>query len=570
MRDPDLPKSFWKSKTFLVLATFCVTILLLSAYVFLLRTPPLIISEATTRITGPLTADGQIDFFKALEERISSPELATDDNGFRDFVRLFGDVGVTGGDLEFHRLQKYEKLGLDPTTPPTQILPLAPDAAFQKIFVARGEEIPWEQNRHLCSQPWTLEEFPMLADWVNEIDVPMDAIAEAIRKPIFFAPLLQDEGKNLVTLMPDASLFRQFSRIYRTRALYRVGQGDIDGAIDDKLTIHRLGRLAAQNGRITSYLIANAIEGDAARIPIGANPEHPLTERQLQRLFDNLDVLPPRRPVSDIYEQERLVALSCIQTFAKQGPQYDSLAGGAGPFTRGLFLMHGPNDFMSAYVSRTCNWNIVFRRMNEVYDAIQAPNLRTKYHSLVKPSTPSMFDMVWRLLSPNGRGTLAADYLINLLVPDVEKVEETIRCSQCAENMQRLALAILLYRCENGEFPDENWATQIEKYLGENPQRYFSCPTSPSPDGETTYALVQYGDIVANCPDLLLVELTAPVPLDKAVIFADDVLACKGTGSLHPGGMNAACRSAAVRFLLSNTDAKELERLLGRQNKPSP
>ena len=221
---------------------------------------------------------------------------------------------------------------------------------------------------------------------------------------------------------------------------------------------------------------------------------------------------------------------------------------------------------MSAY---SCNWNVVYRRMNEAYDAMQEPPPRTKFHSFIG-WLPDTKEMSFRVLTPGGRGMNVADVLIALLLPATVAFEEAINRSQCAENMQRLALAILLYRCEKGEFPDENWAVQIEKYLGENPQRYFSCPTSPSPDGETTYALVQYDDTVASFPDLLLVELTASVPLDKAVISADDVLSRKDTGSLHPGGMNVAHRSAAVRFLSSNTDVKELQQLLGRVSEPQP
>jgi len=55
-------------------------------------------------------------------ETVRSP---TNDNGFRMFVQLFGNVGETA-DSEFYRLQKYEKLGLDPHVPPTLTLPPEP------------------------------------------------------------------------------------------------------------------------------------------------------------------------------------------------------------------------------------------------------------------------------------------------------------------------------------------------------------------------------------------------------------------------------------------------------------
>jgi hypothetical protein len=132
--------------------------------------------------------------------------------------------------------------------------------------------------------------------------------------------------------------------------------------------------------------------------------------------------------------------------------------------------------------------------------------------------------------------------------------------------MQRLALAILLYQLEHGKLPDENWAVQIEKYLGEDAERYFSCSSNPVPKGMTTYAMVQYGDeLPTNLDTILLVELAESVPLDKAVITVDEVLARQRTGSSHTGGMNVAHRSGAVRRLSENTEEVELLRMLGQE-----
>jgi hypothetical protein len=151
-----------------------------------------------------------------------------------------------------------------------------------------------------------------------------------------------------------------------------------------------------------------------------------------------------------------------------------------------------------------------------------------------------------------------------------------------------LTLAILLYQHEHGKLPDENWTEQIAKYLGDNPTQYFSCPTNPSPNGETTYRLVQYGDELPTDPNtLLLIELDTPVPLRQAIISADEVIEltpgemtivereCCGRVTrheqiankinAHPGGMNVAHRSGAVLLLLRTVKEDELLRLLGRE-----
>ncbi|MCL2744652.1 MAG: hypothetical protein FWE67_12445 [Planctomycetaceae bacterium] len=175
MTDIDLPKPLWKSPIFLVSMAVCLLIFLFGAYLFFIWAPPLVISEKTTRITGPLTAKGEIDFFKALEQRFYPPELATDDNGFRDFVRLFGDVSGMSSDPEFYRLQKYEKLGLDPNVPPTLALPLAHYVVVENFYKTKGEAPPANPRRDFLD-PWTLEDYPMLEEWINDIDTPLDAV----------------------------------------------------------------------------------------------------------------------------------------------------------------------------------------------------------------------------------------------------------------------------------------------------------------------------------------------------------------------------------------------------------
>ena len=569
--------------------------------------PPLVISESTTRITGPLTAEGYIDFFKALEEKTSPPELATDDNGFRVFVRLFGDVGDYGitEDLEFYRLQKYEKLGLDPDIPPTLVLPDTPQKVFENFYKAKGEEAPphttWERPS-FWNGPWTLEEFPMFADWVNEVDEPLDAIAETIRKPVFFFPMLQGKASvesgtpfNLIViLLPDVQLSWEIARMFQVRANYRIGQGDIDGAIDDKLTILRLGRQIAQSGMMVQYLVGVAIEGIARFIPVGANPDHPLTAQQICRLLDGIDALPPRAPFTNALEWERYSILSAVQSLSisltegKISPHkwVEEIGGGNHPAWR--FLSSNP---------RMIDWNTIYRRINKLYDAIQEPSPRTNYASMMEESE-SIDKNRWktfaRLLTPGSKDRVIANMFIALFDPATNAFEEAIRRSECAENMQRLTLAILLYQAEHGTLPGEDWAVQIEKYLGgnafgEDTERYFSCPTNPTPKGETRYAMIQYGDkLPANPQTLLFIELAETVPLDKAVVTADemlefvlqrevvkDTIECCGTVhtidravsliNAHPGGMNVAHRSGAMQFLSSLIEKAELLRLLGRE-----
>jgi len=563
------------------------TVLLVGILIYwTLQSPALVISEETTRITGPLTARGEIDFFKALEEKIYPPELATDDNGFRIFVRTFGDVGSTADNAEygeFYRLQKYEKLGLDPNIPPTLTFPREPLTIIRDFCKAKGEEMPWRQIN--LDRPWTLEEYPMLADWIDGIDEPLDAIAEAIRKPIFMSPMYQSPESVesgipqffIDMLLPDVQTMRAMAKMFSARANYRIALGNIDGAIDDKLTIHRLGRQVMQKSLLVEHLVGISCEEIATAIPIGANPEHPLTEAQIRRLLAGLDALPPRFSLQDSFEIERYLALDAVQAIAE----------GREAFFR-LLDRDEPSIFDWLFRLLPIDKNVAFRRVNEAYDFLQEPapreKLRTMQETILKDSKPSESgrSILEDYSSASGRGKILADLIITLFVPNDVAAEETVHRSECADNMQRLALAILLYQLEHDEMPGENWAEQIQKYLGdgafgEGAEQYFSCPANPAASGETTYALVQCADTTSGHVggSLMLVELTESVPFDRAIVSIDETLELaadrrkvwqNAPHTSKMGGMNVVYRNGAVRYLHSSTTEEEWLRLLGREN----
>ena len=290
----------------------------------------------------------------------------------------------------------------------------------------------------------------------------------------------------------------------------------------------------APNTTVVQYIVGVAIEGMAMAVPL-ANPEHPLTEAQIRRILDGLDALPQRASTFDALEWERYAGLSYIQhtVFGQRNTVFGELAG-------------------------LCNQNIVYHRWNEMYDAMQEPPPRTKYDSILKTADTTL-NPAWRrmalLLTTGGLDAVMAHSLIAFLTPAIQAFEEMVLRVECSDNLQRLALAIMLYQLENGNMPDENWVAQIEKYLGKKPEQYLSCPMNPSPKGETTYALVQYGNGVPEGHEaILLVELKKTVPLDHAVISVYDMLelvTILEQITPHYGGMNTIRKSGAVVFLSS-------------------
>ncbi|MDR0329039.1 MAG: DUF1559 domain-containing protein, partial [Planctomycetaceae bacterium] len=475
-----------------------VLVLALPFWWFCIHPAPLRISEETTYVLGPVTAAGYIDYFKALEERNYPPEMKTDENGYRLFIRQFGliDPYLPSENYEFYRLQTYEKLGLDPDVSTTLTLPDLPVKIFTDFYEAKGEEIPerfFPVSEYsgraktvpgiFWQQPWTLEEYPMLADWVNEIDKPLDALAEAVSKPVFFMPLLdtpESVQSGVPTDMVEFRLWgiqalRTAAGLFQARAMYRIAHGDIDGAINDKLTLYRLGRQITQKTCVVQYLVGIAIEGMGSKIPVCGSAEHPPTKEQIQRVLDGLDALPPRGLLHDGYEFDRFMVLDILRRIrlGRDLRDYKILIPVGGDSDEHSKRKRDISDvFLRAYCD-SCDWNVVYRRINELYDSLQklpAEEFDTIIENLHRQN---QWNFVFRAFTAKGRGYTLGNMLADTFVLAVVAINEAQRRTECTENLQRLTLALLLYEKEHGSLPEGDWREAVKPYLGDDAEKCF-------------------------------------------------------------------------------------------------
>ena len=271
-----------------------VLLVLLAVFVYwnFLRTPPLRISKETTYITEPLTSDGKrVDYFAAMEKDLYPPEMKTDDNGYRLIVRALGDASGDDQDASVSA-QIYEKLGLDPAIKPT--MTFVETHTFFKEYCARTglDEKQAEELDAKVYKPWTLDELPMMESWLEKNGPVLDLVGEAVRKPTFCFPLVRaDADKALVEGLSLEGLKRprSFARMLQTRAHYRIGMGEFDGAIDDVITCERLGRHMEHQGTLVARLVGIAIEGIADALGVAADQKSQPNEEQLQRLVKELN-----------------------------------------------------------------------------------------------------------------------------------------------------------------------------------------------------------------------------------------------------------------------------------------
>lgn len=604
-------------------------------------------SKETTYITSPLKSDGkQVDYFRAWEQETYPEAIATDENGYRLIVLHLGpspeatpdhfaevcrklglDAEAIAPDMTleepFSFLQAYVEsedfdasvidrlLGKEPAVAkPADKEPGDEDIADDEYVgeeyggdeygADHGYGMPIESQpdpitvlSSRLDRPWTLEDLPMMEAWLAENEPAIDLIGKAVRRPEFHIPYARtSENEMLLTaLLPDVQYVRSFARALNARANYRIGTGNIDGAIDDIVACKRLGRHAGHNGNLIEMLVGIAIEGIADSIGIAGSLEHPPTKEQLERLVKELNDLPPGGDFAKAMLFERYASLDVVQALANGN---DTLSDVDVP------------DWM---VGMGLDWNLIARRVNAQYDTMLAGG------AYVAPTSRPM-----AIVSTRVRSEMMADTLCALLLPALDAAQEATHRRQCVERMHRLALAMLLYESKHGMLPpactvdahgnplhswrvmllphlgqqslydkirlNEPWNSEHNRKLHGEAVAFYQCPSAELSPGQTTYSVVVGPEMpfeTANGKKLahfgpksaamiLVVEREQPVcwmdPTQDVSQGAADVgmdtnaaLRAEIT-SPHPGGANFGLRNGGCRFVTETIDPEVFMGLL--------
>jgi len=588
------------------------------------------ISRETTWITEPRTADGKwIDYCKAYEQLYYPPEMQTDENGYRIIARHLGlHIGLPefrlrycdGKDYDLDQeallAQGYEKLGLPPDNKPDMKFVTADNFIlnYSKESHPDDNDAAFELQTELLhrlnqlrSEPWTLEQNPMMATWFEQTSPVLDLVSDAVAKPVFRMPFVIPEGTDslqdpIAIMMNPIQDFRLFAREFQTRFFYYLGNGDIDKAIDDRIALHRLGRHVQFHGPLMCFYIGRAIDGMYME-GIADNLEIQPTAEQIRRFMQLLAELPPSMTVQEAKESERLFMLDSMQTFV-----------------RGVWPVSVPKQRIRSIFGLSYDWNIIFSRANQYISG----ELDAEAVTL-----PSFGDLMRALfISRKTRSEIFVNANAANMVIQYKTAEDVKQRSDCANNLQRVTLAMLLYHAEHGTLPpaysldangkpqhswrvlllpylgdaelaalygqihlDEAWDSEYNRQFHDQCPDVYRCPTHGLKPGDTAYCVIT-GDetpfsggtgksLSGFGPEsggMVLVAETRQsgnwmnpdfnVPFDEAKTGINGTPdAVNAIGSYHTGGANFGLRNGAVNFY-SETIAPEVrERVLTGKEK---
>ena len=456
------------------------------------------ISKETTYLTGPLRPDGYVDYVGALNAELSRG-VTPANNAAVPLLLAFGPKAV--GEKQREAFFKLLGVPVPPEKGPyfvslDQYVARLREAGKRPATLAETKESQemWAQLDQAQKRPWSREEFPAIAGWLEANRAPLRRIEEAAGRPRSYAPLVPSGDPPMISvLLPICQQARDAARLLGARAMLRLHDGKLDEAWQDLLACHRLARQQGQGMTLVEGLVAIAAErtargGDAALAHYGRP-----TAAQVRRIEADLAALPAMPKMADRLDHgERFLYLDAVATIARKGvSQLKDLAGGGSVGEKSTGLLEGA---LLAGLDAAIDWDEPLRMGNQWYDRLAAAARKPTraersaamagYEKDVKALAGGVKDpkrMADRFLERMPRqaaGRWVGEVFVALLLPAVTAVIHAEDRTAAEATLRDVALALAAYRADHGKYP-ERLADLRPKYRAET--------RDPFSDGDLIY-----------------------------------------------------------------------------------
>jgi hypothetical protein len=472
------------------------------------------VGKETTYITEPLDANGHPDYQAALNERLRqgvTPETNAN-------VLLWQALGPRPEGRPMPP-EYFRWLGVEPPPEDGEYL-LHSDKYFEAYLKDRppkkpagpdGDGPPADRRQQWHDElartgrwPWKAKDHPDVADWLKRNEKPLAVVAEAARRPKYYNPVVSGAEdptmpRIMTALMPNVQKCRELANALASRAMRRLGEGDADGAWQDLMTCQRLGRHVGGGATLIDSLVGIAVVTVAANTQVTLISHGPHPPQRLRGWLSDLRQLPPLPRFADrldpgerysILEKLTNIAVNVERTVDMSSPT---------PRTASAGERLGDRLF-----TRSIDWDPALRKANRVMDQYAAgarlPDRaarKQEYAKLEDEFSDARMAKSRRsglgqmAMTPSKRGERDGDILIALLLPSLEKLQDsTDRAEQIQLNLQ-VALALAAYRADHGRYP-VTLAELAPKYLPSVPNDIFSGKPliyRPDKDGYLLYSV---------------------------------------------------------------------------------
>ncbi len=301
--------------------------------------PQITVSRETTYFIEPLDEKGHVDYAGALNRK-GSAGVTPVNNAAVLLARAALPAGLTG-----EVRSKFHEYGIE--------FPRSGEAFFKEFT---GKDAAEELKR---TEPWTADENPALAAWIESQEAPFEIAEEASQRSRYFEPVARD----LLWSGFLADEVLKLSRGLACRAALRLGEGDAAAAWADLHTVLRLSRLAGAWQSTSSIIIAMAMHNRAVNGTLVLVRSSLITEQLAMQMLQDLREVAPLPRTIDAHEFERCSHLKIVQSALRDRHNFVSIEHGR----------DNPACMVPFWLTRRAvNFDDVMERSNEWHDRWQA------------------------------------------------------------------------------------------------------------------------------------------------------------------------------------------------------
>jgi len=453
-----------------VLVILLIIVVAVLATLIVNRSPRITVSKETTVITEPLDDEGLPDF-EAYFLKQGFEGVTPENNAAVLFWRAFWPHQLQ---VEYRELMQ-KAIGLDSAIDDEPGLVLLTDKSLlDRVASWVGDEYRSESNTDLDPQeiadyelvefaekaidsaqrrPWTSDQLPPLAEWIEENQTQIGWIREASERPRLYSPppnFLDDKRESLMdALLPMTQNLRQACRALNAEAMWHSGEGRAEEAWGNTLACFRLAQLISHNFSFVQRLVAIDIEGLACKqtaVVLHHGEPTAVLARQILRELDGLPALDPMVNALDV--GQRSIYIDTALSFAMGRSQE-------------------LGDLVNVLLSRSVDCDLILRDGNDFYDrAVEAASIPERiardrriaalYLELDQrsQSAEQRGSGLSLLLSKSKRSQVISDILLSLLTPAFQAALHAEDGALAMRELTKVAAALAVYRAEQGEYPE--------------------------------------------------------------------------------------------------------------------
>jgi hypothetical protein len=454
--------------------------------------PRITISKETTYITEPLRPDGLPDYVAALNQHCSRG-VTSENNAAVPFWQAMGPK-----EIDSERREKYfQMLGIAPLPEKGGYFRRSEDQVNlhkPKDNGPVGEDdyqrnLLYEQMAEAARRPWSRQEFPVWAEWLDVNERPIALLTEASKRPRRYDPWFYDKKEEGIDIsLAPITQSRETARAFAVRAMLQLHDGKADEAWADLLACHRFARLIGQGPTLVEFLVAITIDSFAHAGDRALVAHAKLSAARIAALRQELVSLPPMPNLADVLDVgERLFNLSytlaaiCKPPAERNEYLVRNETGAFGDKESTTFM-----PILNAMGDVEIDWDTVLRMGNSWFDRqvkvlrISSPIERRKANADIDEDLRKLQESAKNIkslkgLSPDnlrkvGSEKIGQACVAVLLTPSI-CVNIADRAAMTSD-LTQLAFALAAYRADHDAYPD-NLDDVAPKYIPSVPKDIF-------------------------------------------------------------------------------------------------